>query len=177
VSPPVGVDQEFEEKIGLCVDYLWSGLRRTPATNDLLANCIHKFCAFTHLFLAGSSEWDSCYGEKWIDHLKLKYGPLGGHSRTAKVLCADLAPAVRSGLGELVDVISSDDVLSVNRALVGDHIQQMIYPQYLFDFEMFVSIFITRILPYEAFVAGVMRRRTPIELAFNPRLIKVFGLA
>ncbi len=59
--------------------------------------------------------------------------------------------------------------------MVGDHIQQMIYPQYLFDFEIFVNVFATQILPYEAFVAGVIREMA--SLAFNPRLIKVFGLA
>jgi hypothetical protein len=42
---------------------------------------------------------------------------------------------------------------------------------------MFVRVFITKILPYEAFVKGVIGRRTQVALAFNPRAIKVFGLA
>jgi hypothetical protein len=202
-SPPMMVDQEFLEEIGLSVDYLWTGLRRTPATNNLIVSCIHKFCVFAGLFLAGFSNWDTirvddarlslcrdrpdadvirttmadtlCYNEEGADYLKLEYTPLGGHSRRANLLCADLAPAIRPDLGELVDVISLNDVLSVDRALVGDHIQQMIYPQYLFDFEMFVGVFITSILPYEAFLAGAVRR-TPPELAFNPRAIKIVGL-
>jgi hypothetical protein len=52
-------DQEFQEEIGLIVDSLWTGLRRTPATNGLIENCIKKFCEFVAIFLADSSEWDS----------------------------------------------------------------------------------------------------------------------
>jgi hypothetical protein len=100
--------------------------------------------------------------------------PLGGHSRTAKVLCVDLAPAIRSDFADVVAVISPSDVPA--EPAIAVHLQQMIYPQYLFDFDRFTDVFIARVLPYEAIVAA-LTRRTPAGLAFNPRTVKVFGLA
>lgn len=175
-SSRTGVDQVLAAQIGLIADYLWTGLRRTPASINSIAHCLRSFSACARLYVDDASRWDFCYKECYVDHLALEYAPLGGHSRTAKVLCTDLACAVRPDLNEVIDLISENEIILADHAMVANHLQQMIYPQYLFDFDAFAEVFITRVLPYEAFVAGVIRRELD-SVAFNPRLIKVFGLA
>jgi hypothetical protein len=165
---------EFLRTVGLFADYLWAGLRRTPARTDLIVRCIHNLCACAALRLRSQGKWDECYGRRDMEHLKLEYAPLGGHSRTAKVLCADLAPAIRSDLADVVAMISPSGVPP--QPAIAVHLQQMIYPQYLFDFDRFTEVFIARVLSYEAIIAAMMRR-TPTGLAFNPRTVKIFGLS
>lgn len=52
----------------------------------------------------------------------------------------------------------------------------MIYPQYLFDFNRFVELYCGEMLPLAALV-GAVTWMDNLGLAFNPRHIKVFGLA
>jgi FRG domain len=164
---------EFVRRVGLCADYLWAGLRRTPASTELIARCVDSLCAGAATILRSRQDWDQCYGQRHLEHLKVEYVPLGGHSRTARVLCADLAPAMRLDIADVVDVISASDLRPLPEISLS--LRQMIYPQYLFDFERFAEVVIARVLPYEALIAA-WTRQTPAGLAFNPRTMKIFGL-
>ena len=65
--------------------YVWSGLRRTPASGDLIDRCLNNLFACAKLLLTKGHRWSDSYGEQQVDYSKVEYCPLGGHSSNRKI--------------------------------------------------------------------------------------------
>jgi len=173
-SPP-GSATEIEQRFGLVARNLWDGIRGKPLSDLLIAGCMDRFFVHCKCFLdcdlrGEPTQWDACYGTRDVDHLKVEYAALGGHSRSLQVLCSDLALAVRPDFDQIIGVAQR-----ISRSPFP-HLTQMIYPQYLFEFGKLVELYCIAMLPYQAFI-GAITWRKHLGLAFNPRQLKIFGLA
>lgn len=166
---------EIEERFAHVAQQLWDGLRRKPLTDTQLALCMDQFLLHARFYLdtkiqGDEMHWDRGFGKQNIDHLKVEFSPLGGHSRGVKVLIAALEPCLRPDFDDCIEEIE------IHERFRFRHLQQMIYPQYLFDFERFAEMYCVRVLSYQAFVGAITWNENP-GLAFNPREIKIFGLS
>jgi hypothetical protein len=173
--PPGAEPYGFEERFGVVAQNLWDGLRRKPLSDKLVACCLDRFFAQAKRYLDGiinkeGSEWDAYYGQRYVDHLKVEYSALGGHSQSCLVLCSDLQEALRPDFDEIIEVVNSEDTQTF------PHLTQMIYPQYLFEFDKFVDLYLGAVIPFQALV-GAYRWDKHLGLAFNPRQVKIFGLS
>ena len=166
---------EIEARLSRIAEILYDGLRTSPVSDDILLRSLGHYLSRTRwyldYFLGDGPSFDSDFGERDIDYLRVEYSVLGGHSRTANVRCSSLLSCVRSDFDEWIEVLGTDAVLRLG----FDHLTQLIFPQYLFDFEKFSEMYCTEILPHQAFIGAIMELPN-LGLAFNPRHIKVFGL-
>lgn len=170
-----GAATEIEQRFGVIAQNLWDGMRSKPLSDALLARCMDRFFLHAKVFLdcqirGTPVEWDACYGRRDVEHIKVEYAALGGHSQGLQVLCSDLLRAVRPDFDEVVEVLQSD------KRRHFPHLTQMIYPQYLFEFDRFVELYCVSMLPYQAFI-GAITWSEHLGLAFNPRQLKIFGRA
>jgi hypothetical protein len=156
---------------------LYDGLRASPVSDDVLFRSLgHYFARARHYLdhVLGDSlgEMDFDFGKLDTEHCRVEFAVLGGHSRITKARCSSLLSCVRGDFDEWIEVLEADVELGTG----FDHLAQLNFPQYIFEFERFAEMYCTEILPYEAFIGAIAESRT-LGLAFNPRHVKVFGLA
>ena len=177
-SRPAGITagpSEIETRFGVVAQVLWDGIRSKPLSDELVECCMDRYFARARFFLDcylrdEPSRWRADLGNEYVDHLRVEFAAIGGHSRVVETLCSSLEKCVRADFDQWIEVVLPNDPPRFR------HLTQMIYPQYLFDFDRFVELYCGEMLPFAAFV-GAITWMDNLGLAFNPRHIKVFGLA
>lgn len=174
-----GEPTAIEERFSSISNYLWDGIRSKPLDDEMVGACMGCFFEHARRFLdLAVEERDHAHNEQLgrrnRDYIRVEFAAIGGHSQTCNVPCSELAAAVRDDLNELVALPEEFTELSKNFGFA--HLTQMLYPQYLFDFEKFTLLYYHCILPYQAFI-GAITWRSNLGLCFNVRHIKIFGMA
>lgn len=162
-------------KCSLEVKNIWDGIRNKPVSDALVGICINRILAYTKISIditekTSISSFFSLFGNRNEDFEKVEFLGLGGHSQNVQILNTDLARAIRSDFNEVVEIIEEYPINGF------PHLRQMLLPQYLFDFEKFVYLNYSCIIPFQA-VLKVDIPTWSVGYYFNPRQIKVFGIA
>lgn len=157
----------LQAKLRGSIDLVWNGMRMLPYDNDVIANAIALcFALHKHGFRDASDEEAKAIIDSLIGNsIKIDIGDSNGSSSEGYASAASLRESIRCDLPKRLRNTYIKHASSPFALL-----QMCSAPERLFEFDPFISLFGTQIIPTQ-----VMRSETG-SIFFSPARIEGFGL-